>query len=718
MDHFLRIKQAPLTIVLIVACVALYLPELAGMNLSSYMAVRAGGMASEPWTLITAMFAHGSIEHLAFNMISLWYLGSVLETLQGTPRFALVYFLSGIAGNVAFSMVGTGAAVGASGAIFGLLGALAILLLMIRGNPAARSMLNGLLSMLAINVVNSFLPGIAMEAHFGGLAVGVVVELALIGLAKRATAVGPGADEFVLLLNGRPADDASAAGAPSNTPPSQYGLPADQGGLPMNHQGGSPVDRDGLPIDDAYSNHQPDASYPVHEDHQPDAAYPVHEGHQPDVPYRTQPNQQASVAVPHASAANAAPGQGASKKRLSAVIAIAAAVVVTGVAFGAMAVANFVGGTSAMRVIGSETAITVDASQYDMWAGDEITGFVQIPSTWKAARESSKAAQYGYVNTTLSYSSSANASDSESGALEVKFSQESYEDAARKFGSNRTSSSASGASGQSSSGSAVSGDSAESGAAVSGGTASPSAEGGDAPDASGQDGELTIAGHRASKAIKKENGKTSIVYFIDRSDAVKSGTGCVTVKFTFENEPPAWLDATMNNYKMPNMSGESIEASVLEGCPELGQHDKQWVGDEAYGYFVVPNTWHRASSISLGGEMDMMYYDAALASDKNAKVVGSLSFGSFEITWRDFEMNMKNELKSQGDYSIESVNVNGSLGHIVSVKSTQNGTDSVESLLFLEGGNPKATLNMIDAGYPGTDYNQCEALLATYTKTK
>ena len=675
MDHFLRIKQAPLTIVLIVACVALYLPELAGMNLSSYMAVRAGGMASEPWTLITAMFAHGSIEHLAFNMISLWYLGSVLETLQGTPRFALVYFLSGIAGNVAFSMVGTGAAVGASGAIFGLLGALAILLLMIRGNPAARSMLNGLLSMLAINVVNSFLPGIAMEAHFGGLAVGVVVELALIGLAKRATVVGPGADEFILLLNGRPADD-------------------------------------------AYSNHQPDASYPVHEGHQPDAAYPAHEGHQPDVPYRTQPNQQASVAAPHVSAANAAPGQGASKKRLSAVIAIAVAVVVTGVAFGAMAVANFVGGTSAMRVIGSETAITVDASQYDMWAGDEITGFVQIPSTWKAARESSKAAQYGYVNTTLSYSSSANASDSESGALEVKFSQESYEDAARKFGSNRTSSSASGASGQSSSGSAVSGDSAESDAAASSGAASPSAEGGDAPDASGQDDELTIAGHRASKAIKKENGKTSIVYFIDRSDAVKSGTGCVTVKFTFENEPPAWLDATMNNYKMPNMSGEPIEASVLEGCPELGQHDKQWVGDEAYGYFVVPNTWHRASSISLGGEMDMMYYDAALASDKNAKVVGSLSFGSFEITWRDFEMNMKNELKSQGDYSIESVNVNGSLGHIVSVKSTQNGTDSVESLLFLEGGNPKATLNMIDAGYPGTDYNQCEALLATYTKTK
>ena len=176
MRELTLIKTAPLTIILIVLCVVFYVPDLLHMDLGSYMAVRAGGMASAPWTLVTAMFAHGSLEHLACNMISLWYMGSLLENMQGTPRFAVVYFASGIAGNVAYSMFGTGSAVGASGAIFGLLGACALLLFAMRSNPAAKSMLSGMAGMLAVNIFNSFLPGIALEAHFGGLVAGVVVE--------------------------------------------------------------------------------------------------------------------------------------------------------------------------------------------------------------------------------------------------------------------------------------------------------------------------------------------------------------------------------------------------------------------------------------------------------------------------------------------------------------------------------------------------------------
>ena len=178
------IRQAPLTIILIVLCVALYIPDLLGMNLSNYMAVGAATFSAEPWTLVTAMFAHGSLMHLFFNMISLFYMGSLLESLQGTPKFALLYFASGIAGNAAFVMFASGYAVGASGAIFGLMGAFVVLMLSMRKNAGARSMLGGLAGMIAINVINSFTPGIALEAHFGGLAVGAIIEMIFIFVAS------------------------------------------------------------------------------------------------------------------------------------------------------------------------------------------------------------------------------------------------------------------------------------------------------------------------------------------------------------------------------------------------------------------------------------------------------------------------------------------------------------------------------------------------------
>ncbi len=169
-------QAAKLTWILIIACVVLYIPELMGMNLNALLAVSPYSLHFAPWQLITAMFAHGSLEHLAMNMVSLWWLGTLLENSQGSLRFALVYFLSGIGGNLAFALVGDGYAVGASGAIFGLMGAVAVLFFHHRENPEAKAMLQGLLVMAAINIVNSFVPGIALEAHMGGLIVGVAIE--------------------------------------------------------------------------------------------------------------------------------------------------------------------------------------------------------------------------------------------------------------------------------------------------------------------------------------------------------------------------------------------------------------------------------------------------------------------------------------------------------------------------------------------------------------
>ena len=178
-------KPTKLTLVLIVSCVVLYIPELIGLNLNAWLAVSPYSPYYAPWQLVTAMFAHGSLEHLLMNMVSLWWLGTLLERMQGTVRFAIVYFVSGIVGNLVFALFSDGYAVGASGAIFGMLGAVAVLLYKHRESPVAKAMLQGLLVMIAINVVNSFMPGIALEAHFGGLLAGALVEVVILAIGSK-----------------------------------------------------------------------------------------------------------------------------------------------------------------------------------------------------------------------------------------------------------------------------------------------------------------------------------------------------------------------------------------------------------------------------------------------------------------------------------------------------------------------------------------------------
>ena len=178
-------KPTKLTTALIVACVVLYIPELIGLNINGLLAVSPYSLYYAPWQLVTAMFAHGSLDHLAMNMVSLWWLGTLLERMQGTVRFGIVYFVSGIAGNLAFALLGDSYAVGASGAIFGLLGAVAVLLYKHRESPLAQAMLKGLLVMIGINVLNSFMPGIALEAHFGGLLAGALVEVVILAIGGK-----------------------------------------------------------------------------------------------------------------------------------------------------------------------------------------------------------------------------------------------------------------------------------------------------------------------------------------------------------------------------------------------------------------------------------------------------------------------------------------------------------------------------------------------------
>ena len=129
----------------------------------------------EWWRLLSSVFLHSGVAHLGFNMLSLYFLGSFTEEAFGRGRFFALYVLSGVAGGLAYLYFGgfNQPAVGASGAIFGLLGGV-LGYATRRGtfswqNPLIRQ----LLILLALNLYLGFsIPNISNTAHLGGLAGG------------------------------------------------------------------------------------------------------------------------------------------------------------------------------------------------------------------------------------------------------------------------------------------------------------------------------------------------------------------------------------------------------------------------------------------------------------------------------------------------------------------------------------------------------------------
>ncbi len=133
------------------------------------------------WQLVTSMFAHVEIWHIGFNMMVLWFLGPQIESVLGRARFLALYLVSGLAGSVCvywFSGEDT-STLGASGAIFGLLGALLVIAYKVRGNVQT------IVSWLAINAVFTFFfPGISWQGHLGGFVGGLLVTGLLVYAPK------------------------------------------------------------------------------------------------------------------------------------------------------------------------------------------------------------------------------------------------------------------------------------------------------------------------------------------------------------------------------------------------------------------------------------------------------------------------------------------------------------------------------------------------------
>ncbi|MFU8796257.1 MAG: rhomboid family intramembrane serine protease [Dehalococcoidia bacterium] len=144
------------------------------------LGLRPALIAEQPWTITTNIFIHAGFSHILFNMISLFFLGSFLLRAVGERSFLAVYFIGGLAGNILFILLAhpDSVGVGASGAIYALAGALAVMVpkapVLIFPIPVPMPLWAAITIFFGI----SFLfPYIAWQAHLGGLLVGLAAGL-------------------------------------------------------------------------------------------------------------------------------------------------------------------------------------------------------------------------------------------------------------------------------------------------------------------------------------------------------------------------------------------------------------------------------------------------------------------------------------------------------------------------------------------------------------
>jgi len=155
---------------------------------SVYNLLKIGGQfgplvsSGEWYRIVTAMFVHAGWLHLLFNMYALYYLGMLVENLYGASKFLTVYFVSGIVGNLLSQVFYYSVpSVGASGAIFGLVGLLLAATYFRSDFPSTirRTMYVILLPMVIFNIAYGFMPGtdINNAAHLGGFGAGLLFGL-------------------------------------------------------------------------------------------------------------------------------------------------------------------------------------------------------------------------------------------------------------------------------------------------------------------------------------------------------------------------------------------------------------------------------------------------------------------------------------------------------------------------------------------------------------
>ncbi len=174
------------------------LQRIPGLGVTQDFAFVPGLAAQEPWRFLTAAFLHSAgalpfgLLHIGLNMYALYIIGPYLESLFGRARYLALYLVSAFGGSVGFELLtsnvdGLGratATVGASGAVFGLFGALLVVQRRLNRQIGQVAMI------LVINLVYGFfIPFIAWQAHLGGVVVGALAAVVLVNAPRRNRAL-------------------------------------------------------------------------------------------------------------------------------------------------------------------------------------------------------------------------------------------------------------------------------------------------------------------------------------------------------------------------------------------------------------------------------------------------------------------------------------------------------------------------------------------------
>ncbi len=169
----------------IISLVVLFLYYSDTYDLFSILAVNSNAIKNgEVWRLVTGGFLHVDVIHLICNMYSLYVIGTQIESFIGKKKFILIYFVSMIVGNMLSVVLSNGLSVGASGAIFGLLGSLIYFGYHYRLYLGS-VMRSQIIPLLILNLGIGFIvPNINVVAHIGGLVGGILATMAL-GIEKK-----------------------------------------------------------------------------------------------------------------------------------------------------------------------------------------------------------------------------------------------------------------------------------------------------------------------------------------------------------------------------------------------------------------------------------------------------------------------------------------------------------------------------------------------------
>ena len=165
-----------------IICVMVWIVQNISPSITDDYGLVSSRFLEAPWTIITYMFLHANFEHLFYNMFALLLFGLILENIIGSSNFLKVYFISGLFAGIG-SLLFYNASIGASGAIYGILGALAVIrprmFVIAFGVPLP--MIIAALVWIAGDILGAFIPSgnIAYMAHIFGMAAGVACGLYL-----------------------------------------------------------------------------------------------------------------------------------------------------------------------------------------------------------------------------------------------------------------------------------------------------------------------------------------------------------------------------------------------------------------------------------------------------------------------------------------------------------------------------------------------------------